>query len=485
MTSLTILSAITGFSCYLLTREVQRTHTTETAVFLLIMIFLYYRLHSGITMSENFGIAIGSLGFALLWRGADKKNLSLICLGILSTTLALNARAGAFFVLPFLVIWASWLFYTNKVIRWKAIGVACTAIVVGFGLNLILGRIIGSPDGIPFSNFSYSLYSLAEGGKSWAYIAETHPEVLSMQDPERTKRIFQLAFELMQDKPLQTVKGAIFFWKAIFTDTLYNVFAFVAKENWVIDPIIKWGLYFLSMVGVISWIRDKKSPFASLITLCAIGIFISIPLAPPTDSFRMRPYAASIAMISILPSFGFGYLASKLRSIYKQKEVKFNNFDLGNLTSIITTLLLTFILITPVIIKFTSSKPQSPRIKACNSTTYPIVIRFNRGTFINLRKNKDDFLDWAPNYHMYLFQKNTHSIENEHLINWLEIIPSSQTLLIALDLLTDKGLFITIPTEIVPKNGGYYQICGDHEKNPNLENYNIFYGKEIIPISLE
>ena len=57
------------------------------------MVYLYYRLHSGISMSENFGIAIGALGFTILWRGTVDKNLWLVAFGIFSTTLALNARA--------------------------------------------------------------------------------------------------------------------------------------------------------------------------------------------------------------------------------------------------------------------------------------------------------------------------------------------------------------------------------------------------------
>lgn len=43
--SLAILAAITGISIYFFSRELERTHGTETAVFAVVMMFLYYRLH--------------------------------------------------------------------------------------------------------------------------------------------------------------------------------------------------------------------------------------------------------------------------------------------------------------------------------------------------------------------------------------------------------------------------------------------------------
>ncbi len=263
-TSLAILSAITAISCYFMTREIQRTHGTETATFLLMMVFLYYRLHSGVTMSENFGIALGTLGFTILWRGTADKKLQFIWFGLFTTTIALNTRAGAFLILPLLVIWAGRLFRENKFISWKAIGVTSTAIMLGFASSILLGRLIGQPSGIPFANFSYTMYSLASGGTSWAYIAEVHPEVFLLPEPDLTKKIFQLAFELMKENPLQTVQGALTFWKAIFSDSLYNVFAFVYKENWTISPIVKWILYLLSIFGISAWWQDKKAPLNSI-----------------------------------------------------------------------------------------------------------------------------------------------------------------------------------------------------------------------------
>ncbi len=139
-------------------------------------------------MSENLGVALGALGFGLLWRGASTKSILYIWSGLLTTTLALNARAGAFFMLPLLILWTGWLLRENKIISWKFLFISASAVILGFVLNLLLARLIAVPPGVPFANFSYTLYGLASGGKSWAYVFEAHPEVLRIQEPEPIKK---------------------------------------------------------------------------------------------------------------------------------------------------------------------------------------------------------------------------------------------------------------------------------------------------------
>lgn len=479
LVSLAILSAITAISSYYMIKEIQETHGTEFAVFLLMMIFLYYRLHSGVIMSENFGIALGTLGFTILWRGTANKNLGIIWLGIFSTTIALNARAGAFFILPLLVIWVGRLFREFKFISWKAMGIASTAIVLGFVSSILLGRLIGQPSGIPFANFSYTLYSLAAGGKSWAYIGEVHPEVFLLPEPEHTKKVFQLAFELIREKPLQLVQGAFFFWEAIFTDTLYNVFSFASKENWTINPVIKWLLYLLSILGIITWSQDKKTPINSMIMVCALGIFISVPFVPPTDSFGMRPYAASIAMLSALPALGFWSIINKTKlPIFKRANI---NKPLYSLPIYLAVTLILITLVGPLIIKLFSSQ-KIIQTSNCSSSPSHVLIQFNQGASVNLVKNVVNFSDWPPNYHIYIFRKNAHSIEDVNLIKWAETTPPSHTILTALDLETNSNVIIVLPSKLLPKFGEYIQLCGYYEKNPFLEKYDIFYVEQTISV---
>ena len=74
MFSLAIITAIAAIGIYFTVREVQRTHGTEVAVFLLLILFLYFRHHSGTSMSETLGMPLGALGMALVWRSTSGGN---------------------------------------------------------------------------------------------------------------------------------------------------------------------------------------------------------------------------------------------------------------------------------------------------------------------------------------------------------------------------------------------------------------------------
>ena len=69
LTALTFLSLLVALGCYLLANEIKRTHGPETAAFVLLVIFVYARVHSGVVRTENLGILFSVLGTALIWRG--------------------------------------------------------------------------------------------------------------------------------------------------------------------------------------------------------------------------------------------------------------------------------------------------------------------------------------------------------------------------------------------------------------------------------
>ena len=476
MISLAILTAMTGLACYVTAREIQRTHGAEIAVFILMMLFLFHRAHSGISMSESLGVTLGTLGFGLLWRGASTKNLFFIWAGLLTTTLALNARAGAFFMLPILILWSGWLLREDKLIPWKILFISASAVVLGFIFNLALTRLIAVSNGVPFANFSYTLYGLASGGKSWAYVFEVHPEVLGIQEPEKTKIIYQLAFELIRANPMQTVQGALFNWKMLFSDSWYNIYAYMGGENWQITAITRWGMYLLCILGIFGWFRNRKDPIQSLVMAAAIGIFISVPFLPPTDAYRMRPYAASIVIFAALPAMGLIIILNQI------KKIPLNILDKTSIPQsssmpAYTFVLILVLLVGPVLIKSTA-KPQSVQTTPCADGLTPIIVKFDEGTYINIKKQNDPFLDWMPNFHAGTFKENSHSLADSYMINWIAGIEPPKTIFFTLDYLNNKKVLAVVPSTLLPEKGALTQICGLWETDPNLSTYGIFYGSE-------
>ena len=223
MISLALLTLITAGACFLAAREIKSTHGPEAGVFVLIILFLFYRHHSGTVMSENLGVPLGALGFALMWRGTAQKQSPFFWLGLFVTALALNARAGTFFVLPLLLLWGGWAFREEgRRFSLRILVISSAVVFAAFAVNLILVRVLASPSGIPFSNFSYTLYGLASGGNSWHYVLEIHPELEAIPDSERSKVIYQMALELIREQPGLLVQGALYNWSMLFSDTWYS-----------------------------------------------------------------------------------------------------------------------------------------------------------------------------------------------------------------------------------------------------------------------
>jgi hypothetical protein len=491
MASLAILTAITALACYFTAREIQRTHGAEIAVFILMVMFLFYRAHSGISMSENLGVMLGTLGFGLLWRGASAKSLSYIWMGLLATTLALNARAGAFFMLPLLILWAGWLLQENPresvtsaaktfigLISWKALFISASAVVLGFALNLTLTRLVAVPSGVPFANFSYTLYGLASGGKSWYHVFQTHPELFQIQEPEQSKRIYQMAFELILSNPLQTVQGAFFNWKMLFSDSWYNIYSYLGGENWKLTVAARWGMYALCLIGIFAWVRNRKDPILSLILVAALGVFVSVPFLPPTDAYRMRPYAASIIIFAALPAMGLNFILSQIKRIPLADKF-LDRSVLPASASMLTYvgILLPILLVAPVLIKSTA-KPQTVQPVSCAEGLTPIVVKFDEGTYIHLKKQGEVFLDWMPSFHTGVFRENAHSLADTYMVNWATGIEPPRTIFVAMDYLTNQGVLAVVPTDLLPETGTLAQFCGQWESDPNLAGYSIFYGSE-------
>jgi hypothetical protein len=480
MTTLAILTAMVALACYLAAKEIRRIHRPEAAVFVLIIVFLFYRAHSGLTMSEHLGVALGSLGFGLLYRGAAEYRQRIIWLGLLTTTLALNARAGAFFILPLLVIWAGLLFREHgQRFSWKAFLSCSTAVIIGFAFNLLLVRVLAGPSGVPFSNFSYTFFGLASGGKYWTYIFEVHPEVQALTGLEKSRRIFQLAFELIRRNPWLLVQGALFNWKMLFSNSWYNVYAYVSGENGTVNMIARWVLYLLSVLGLIKCFRKPYNPNATLVIVSTLGILLSVPFLPPTDAYRMRPYAASIIVFGVLPAMGLVFLIDHWQKDTTKKQR--DGIVEHGLIAWYSILLIIIMLASPFLLKSINKPLRFPQ-STCPLNTNQIIIRFDPGTSVNILQQNNQKLDWMPDFHIGLFKANAHSLADINVIQWASTIEPQHSLFYAMDYLSYKKALIVIQTGLLPDPGRFLKICGTLETDPNLDSFRIFYASEVQQI---
>ena len=465
MITLAILTAINALACYLASQEILRTHGSLAAVFLFIFLFLYYRYRTiGTVMSENLGFPLGLLGVALIWRGIADRSQRLVLYGLLILSVALNARPGAFFILPTILLWGSWMFREpDRRFSWRFFLVGGCAIGAGFVLNLLVMRLIGTSSSVPFSQFSYALYGVASGGNPWSYVFQVHPELLELVEPEKTRTIYNLAFELIRQHPNLIVQGALHNWSLLFSNSWYSLFSFIGGENDFVNLLSRWILYALCLLGFIKWSRTMADPYLSFIGATTVGAFLSVPFVPPADSYGMRLYAASIMIFGLLPAMGLVFLLEKFKIYALHKPVlhSMNSFELIGLSGLLIFLLV----IGPLTVRGTSALSRITAA-SCPSDTDSIVIRLSPGSYVNLIKEKEFALDWLPVFHQGIFKRNVHGLTDTNLVGWMEDLAPSTTLLNTLDYQSNKSVLVTLPTAGLLKHGSSVKLCGRWEADP-------------------
>jgi len=466
--ALSILTLLVTLACYLLAREINCSHGPVTAAFALVVIFIYYRFHSGAVRTENLGLLLGVLGTALIWRGiSDQYNKVYIIAGIHITSLGLIARAGAFFILPLLVLWGAILFKPKgKRISWQFLGAGIIAVGLAFFANQLIMKSIGTGNVIPFGNFSYSFYGLAAGGKSWAYVTRLYP---GADYPE----IYKMAFRLILERPDLFLKGVAYNYSMFFSRTNYGLFSFMSGEGKTIASISHWILLLLSLLGVWNWYRHRKDPYLGFVMVSTIGLLLSVPFLPPTDAFRLRAYAASIVILAILPAMGLHGILANLAL----DRINPPGLELAHRSSLAVFSI--FILVTGLFGPFVS-KGTDPFHEldqsSCEAGLVSVVVRYDPGGMVHLIPQYTVLLDRAPNFHIGTFRRNVHGFPNFKFMKWaLDNVAPNHTLFSAMDYRTFHAVLALVQSDILPAPPALLELCGAWEDDPEIAQFNIFY----------
>ena len=130
--ALIIQTILAGICCGLASLAVLRTHGKIAAIVVFFGLFFAVSPYLAITLSESLGFVWGALAFAILWQGAALNNLRLFSFGALIFSIALNTRAGPFFILPFLILWGGYHFRSSERLNLKAMAIVTFSIIFGF-----------------------------------------------------------------------------------------------------------------------------------------------------------------------------------------------------------------------------------------------------------------------------------------------------------------------------------------------------------------
>ena len=238
--------------------------------------------------------------------------------------------------------------------------------------------------------------------------------------------------------------------------------------------IAQWGMLALCVLGLLRWVRKLDDPLNSLMGIWVLGILFSVPFLPPTDAYRMRPYAASIIVFGLLPALGLLSGMERLK-LLPATPLRLPGSD-PDILVVFTSLLVFVTLFGPLLVKSIGHPPQFDQ-ESCPPGTAMISISFDEGTHFNLLRERQPGLDWMPNFHIGRFRENAHSLPDPNMITWAEELDPLTSVFYTLDYRSFEKVLVVMSTAELPSPNSLQQVCGEWEVNPTLEAFNIFYAQ--------
>jgi hypothetical protein len=159
-------------------------------------------------LTEALGFTLGALAFTVLWTAIQPRRLVLFAAGLGLLTLALNARAGAFLILPALLLWGAATFSSSWKDLWRPLAVCLAGIAAGFVLNHAYLWGYGTGESMAHANFAHTFYGLASGGKTWTQAYADYPNIYDGRtETEVATLLYEQAWRKVLDNPADLLKG--------------------------------------------------------------------------------------------------------------------------------------------------------------------------------------------------------------------------------------------------------------------------------------
>lgn len=383
--SLIVLVALNAIAVFLATFEVRRTlkNSFFSAIYLLFC-YIFFRRFSGTLLTENLGFLWGNLALVFMLRSAATKKLRLALLGLFFLTIGLNARAGAFLILPVLALWIG-ITYRNARGFWRPFILGIVVVAIGMTSNSLLAKAIDSPSSAMFSNYSYTLYGLASGNKGWEQVTIDHPEA-------GANEIFELAFTKIKNNPILLLRGITGAYLDYFKAS-QGAFSFLLLKRDRND-ILNIVLWSLSVAGLITaWVQRGQEKYSISLAFFA-GILLSVGLVPPADSTMMRAYAATIPMSLYIVATSAGFISEKIVS--KKTDNQEENKTGVQLPLVLSGFILIASFLFPVILKQVGTIPSPNTAVVCEPGKFKVTFVIAGGSSIRLNdKYKSSYI---PNF---------------------------------------------------------------------------------------
>jgi hypothetical protein len=300
-----LFTLITGVVSFLAWRQVRIMFGWLGATLFVSLVFFFYRCEVvGLLRTEQLGLWFALIALALLLQGLREKREGLWCTGLFSLVMALNTRAGAYFILPLLILYSGWIFPRGRW-GWRSVFAAGAICFIGMLLNLAGYWIFFAPPR-PTSNFWLCFYGMLKGGNWVSAMNEIGPPYDRVNLIARNK-----GMTLLRAEPWLVLKG---FWRAcvfVWTD---NTFYWQPPTSETFRSWMKW----LTVLGAaVPWgwslVQKRRADLEWFVLLIVLGVVISLPFAPPWDGGH-RVYAVAFPFLYLSPAMLIAWSWQELRN---------------------------------------------------------------------------------------------------------------------------------------------------------------------------
>jgi hypothetical protein len=476
--TIAILTLILGYSIYFAVYEFRSREGAIAGTAFLVFLYCYSRMLLGKTLSEFAGLPLGLLSLVFLIQGINRKELRPVLSGLFLLSLGLNARAGAFFILPMIALWTGWYFRESKFFHWRSFLLACVVVTMGFVINLAAFKVFSSAESAPFANFSFTIYGLARNGQGWTQIFTDHPETWDMPSGEQSRYVYSLTLDIIRRKPINLVNGIIKSYQTFFSlDDYYGSIGWFGDTG-ITGTITRIGYYLLMLAGLFFCVKDIKKPSRSFLLISFIGIALSIPFAPPIDSNRMRVYAATIPFFIAIPSIGL----SSLVALIPWKFLKSGVSDPQSLLlpKVLSGALVLMMTVIPLI-PFKLASPQPAPQLTCSTGLKPVSFKILPGNHINIVGQDAVPQEWVSVIREKTMATRIHNLPNWETYDLFSNVKPGQAILVDLDLQTNNPMILIAEWNKISEWQGVQTVCGRPSTDTMLREYNVYFAEEYMP----
>ena len=377
-----MLAALVAAMCTLIAAiELGRIFGWIGASVFFFMSFSVIREYLPLTMTEVHGYILGALALALLLRAASVKSLGCFFVGLALLALALNARAGPYFILPAILIWGIFNLESNRTVSIKGLIVGVAGIVLGFLVPKIFLELWSSGENIQNANFATILYSLSVGSGRWdqalldfsiEFFEEMQPNG-DWEGKNTARFLFHLALQNIWEKPL-----------VFLSHVLGQLFYFPWVLVWVLG--VQPALGFLAAIWVsIRW----REPLPQFFIMAFVGLFLSAPFILEVGH---RTFAAVFPLTASVSAVGAGFVI-RLTDVLRKRPAR-NSITTSASTGKLFWLglsLLVVVAVGPVLAHRLHNPTMPEKVNGCEKSDVRLIFRDDTITYLNVFQ--DDELD--------------------------------------------------------------------------------------------